>query len=151
MMDTIRFHGHYLHKALPLHASVANMARRVLKIVREEYAAGRKVRNLLYPTIYDFKFVLLTCSTFWNLLVYFPRTSLKRNHKNLSTKLLPLLTLEMTTLSQYLIWNQGFLNTFLSFKWNSKQGLSALNFPCMQLNLFFFHNTHILLYFFKCW
>lgn len=43
MMDTIRAHGRYLHKALPLHASVGNMARRVLKIVREEYAAGSKI------------------------------------------------------------------------------------------------------------
>lgn len=42
-MDTIRTHGRFLHKALPLHASVGNMARRVLKIVREEYAAGHKV------------------------------------------------------------------------------------------------------------
>ncbi|KAK3917362.1 Translation initiation factor eIF-2B subunit beta [Frankliniella fusca] len=43
MMDTIRAHGRFLHKALPSHASVANMARRVLKIVREEYAAGSKI------------------------------------------------------------------------------------------------------------
>lgn len=42
-MDTIRTQGRYLHKALPVHASVGNMVRRVLKIVREEYAAGRKV------------------------------------------------------------------------------------------------------------
>lgn len=45
MMDTIRSHGRYLHKALPVHASVGNMARRVLKIVREEYAAGRKNKS----------------------------------------------------------------------------------------------------------
>lgn len=44
-MDNIRRHGRHLHKALPLHASVGNMIRRVLKIIREEYAAGQKVCN----------------------------------------------------------------------------------------------------------
>lgn len=47
-MDTIRTHGRYLHKALPVHASVGNMARRVLKIVREEYAAGREVGFVIH-------------------------------------------------------------------------------------------------------
>ena len=46
MMTLIRTHGRHLHKALPLHASVGNMARRVLKIIREEYAAGRKSEEM---------------------------------------------------------------------------------------------------------
>lgn len=45
MMSTIRTHGSFLHKSLPHYASVGNMARRVLKIVREEYAVGRKNKS----------------------------------------------------------------------------------------------------------
>ncbi|XP_075222860.1 eukaryotic translation initiation factor 2B subunit beta isoform X2 [Lycorma delicatula] len=42
LITILTTHGKTLTEALPVHASVGNMVRRVLKIVREEYTAARK-------------------------------------------------------------------------------------------------------------
>ncbi|RZF45017.1 hypothetical protein LSTR_LSTR001978 [Laodelphax striatellus] len=42
LLVMIKTHGKNLEEALPVHASVGNMVRRVLKIIREEYTAARK-------------------------------------------------------------------------------------------------------------
>ena len=38
LMNLITLNGKYLAKALPLEACVANMVRRILQIIREEYS-----------------------------------------------------------------------------------------------------------------
>lgn len=42
LMDIITQDGRYLAKSLPLHSSVGNMVRRILKIIREEYITGQQ-------------------------------------------------------------------------------------------------------------
>jgi len=42
-MALVNAEGKKLTKSLPLHASVGNMVRRILKIIREEYIATQQV------------------------------------------------------------------------------------------------------------
>ncbi|KAG7190640.1 hypothetical protein KM043_006722 [Ampulex compressa] len=42
LMDTIRCNGKYLVEAIPLEASIGNMVRRILQIIREEYTSELK-------------------------------------------------------------------------------------------------------------
>ena len=44
-MALVSAEGKKLTKSLPLQASVGNMVRRILKIIREEYVATQQVRN----------------------------------------------------------------------------------------------------------
>jgi len=43
LMALVNAEGKKLTKSLPLHASVGNMVRRILKIIREEYIATQQV------------------------------------------------------------------------------------------------------------
>lgn len=46
IIQILKAKGRELTKALPINASVGNMVRRILKIIREEYVSGQEVNKL---------------------------------------------------------------------------------------------------------
>lgn len=58
-MALVSAEGRKLTKALPLQASVGNMVRRVLKIIREEYVATQQVGQAIMVTGIGFHKVYL--------------------------------------------------------------------------------------------
>jgi translation initiation factor 2B subunit (eIF-2B alpha/beta/delta family) len=70
LMVLVSAEGKKLTKSLPLQASVGNMVRRILKIIREEYVATQQVRNATeMHAVIRFSYQAPVCSVSYIIVV----------------------------------------------------------------------------------